>query len=63
MTLSELRALGFPELTETEAESAAAEGLSAAQCAYIWTLATTSAVISCGGTPSDYMAIYNRECR
>ncbi|WP_030669999.1 sublancin family glycopeptide [Streptomyces sp. NRRL B-1347] len=63
MSLSTLRSLQFPALDADASESTTGEGLSPAQCAYIWTLASTSAVISCGGTPSDYMAIYNRECR
>ncbi|MEV0194780.1 hypothetical protein ACIPYS_39545 [Kitasatospora sp. NPDC089913] len=63
MSLTDLRAMGFPALDAAAAEAAAGEGLNAAQCAHIKALSFTSAVISCGGTPANYMAIYNRECK
>ncbi|MEI5098142.1 hypothetical protein RB200_05200 [Streptomyces sp. PmtG] len=63
MGLTELRSMGFPQMDVAEAEAAAGEGLNAAQCAHIKSLSFSSAVISCGGSPKDYMAIYNRECK
>lgn len=63
MSLTDLRAMGFPELDAAEADAATGEGLNAAQCAHIKALSFTSAVYSCGGSPTDYMAIYNRECK
>ncbi|KOT91076.1 hypothetical protein ADK86_24255 [Streptomyces sp. NRRL F-5755] len=63
MSLAKLRSMGFPALDIAEAEKVVGEGLSAAQCAHIKALSYSSAVVSCGGHPSDYTAIYNRECK
>ncbi|AWZ07984.1 MULTISPECIES: hypothetical protein [unclassified Streptomyces] len=63
MSLTQLRSMNFPALEAEVADATFAEGMSAAQCAYIKTLSFTSAVYSCGGTPKNYSDIYNRECR
>ncbi|WP_164294166.1 hypothetical protein [Streptomyces sp. SID13588] len=57
--------MGFPQLDVAEAAEVAGEGkkLSKAQCAYIYTLSFTSAVVSCGGTPTDYLKLYNSSCK
>ncbi|MGW1075070.1 hypothetical protein [Streptomyces sp. NPDC002537] len=55
--------MGFPPLEMSEAAEATGEGMDAKQCAYIKTLSFSSAVISCGGSPQNYMDIYNRECK
>ncbi|MEU2788809.1 hypothetical protein [Streptomyces sp. NPDC007100] len=65
MSLSQLRAMNFPALSEVEGQQADGEGrrLSKAQCAELYALSFTSVVISCGGTPTDYLKMYNQFCR
>ncbi|GAU67998.1 hydrolase [Streptomyces sp. NBRC 110611] len=65
MSLAQLRSMNFPALSEAAAEQADGEGrkLSKAQCAHLYALSFTSTVISCGGTPTDYLKMYNQFCK
>lgn len=65
MSLSQLRELNLPALDESAAADITGDGkkLSKAQCAYIKTLSFTSTVYSCGGSPQDYIKMYNQFCK
>ncbi|MFE0136341.1 hypothetical protein ACFWY6_32940 [Streptomyces sp. NPDC059037] len=65
MSISQLRELNLPTLDESDAADVMGDGkkLSKAQCAYIKTLSFTSIGISCGGSPQDYIKMYNQFCK
>ncbi|MFE0334882.1 hypothetical protein [Streptomyces sp. NPDC058955] len=56
--------MNFTTLSDSESDAVSGGRLSKAQCAAIWANAQAAMLgYGCGGGYSDYMAIYNRECR
>ncbi|MFE7551965.1 hypothetical protein [Streptomyces gardneri] len=64
MSLSTLREMNFTTMSDNETDAVSGGRLSKAQCAAIWANAQANMLgYGCGGSYTDYMGIYNRECR